>query len=464
MTELITNHRFTKLPYLVVAHILILLGYSLNKGLFFHQAQLWLLALGWLVLLLPLLKHRWLDLNFKLQPLNLLLIANLISFILFYFFDGGIYLVSAQAVSNIFLLKFIALFLFLFYLVNFDFKGSNFFSAVLLHLKKRKFVYLAALAILLRLAIIFYSPAPKIDLFWFLDGGANSLIIGSDPYNQEFVNVYSNDECQMLYNNPNCKNNHYTYLPGSLIATSFFKVLFGDVRMTYVFAIFATVAIIYFLLRKRFRQIPEIAELVSLLILYLPLGLFVLEQSWVDQLLVFFLYIFVFLNLYNLSAWPYVSLGVIFSIKQTAWILFPFIFKLKDFDWKRFILMIAVFIFITTPFFIWDYKSFIEDTVIHHLTYQVPLFSLTFNSLVKATFYTDIPLIVSLPLLLLLLIFLFIKTKNNLFSVIHSSILFMFAVFLTKQGFTNYYYSISCGIILLIMLELYYSQTKAYED
>ncbi|MBI3290677.1 glycosyltransferase family 2 protein [Candidatus Falkowbacteria bacterium] len=389
--EQATDNKSSRLSCLFIAHILILLGYSANKGLFFHQSQLWFLFLGWLVLFLAFIKKDYLDFNFGLKPLNLLMLGTSVSFILFYFFDGGIYLVSRQAQNNITSLKFIALILFFFYLVSFNLKGKNFFSVVLMHLKRFKFIYLVVLALFLRLSIIFYSPAPIIDVFWVLKGGADSLIIGANPYSQEFVNVYSKSDCQTLYGTPDCKNDHYTYFPGILIATTFFRVLFGDPRVTYVFAIFGTAAIIYFLLRKRFRQIPEIPELTSLLILYMPLGLFVLEQSWADQILVFLLYLFVFLNVYNLSSWSYVGLGLFLSAKQTAWIFFPFIFKLKDFSWKKFILMIGSFVFITIPFFVWDYFSFIEDTVIHHLTYKVPLFSLTFNTLSKVYFFSDIP-------------------------------------------------------------------------
>ncbi|MAF13478.1 MAG: hypothetical protein CMI53_01120 [Parcubacteria group bacterium] len=443
------------LSYLIIAHILILLGYSMNKGLFIHQAQLWFLFLGLLVLVLIFLKKFWLNFNFNLNPLTLLLTANLISFVLFYFIDGGIFLISNQAYNNTVLLKFFAISLFFLYLVDFSFKQKNFFSIFLIHLKKYKFVYLVSLALILRLATIFYSPQPRIDIFWLLQGASDSLITGNNPYSGDFYNVYSPAECEALYQDPDCKNDNYSYLPSTMVATTFFKFLFGDIRFTFVFSIFGTAAIIYSLLKKKFSNNLKIAELSSLLILYLPLSLYVLEQTWVDSLSLFLLYLFVFLVLRGYKYVPYVVFGLFLSSKQPYLIFLPFLARFQELNFKKFFLTLITLVIIVLPFAVWNFNDFIYDVFLDQLQYEDALHSLSFNSLNKIIFYDGIPLTAMIIALIFLLLFLLIKTQRTLSGIIFSGTIFLLSLYLIKRGFTNYYFGISGILILLIVLEIY---------
>jgi len=459
MDFFLAENKTKKLTYLIVAHLLILLGYSFNKGLFFHQAQLWLLLLGWLVLFLPFFKKDFISFNFDLKPANLLLAANLVSFILFYFFDGGIYLSSAQATSNIILLKFTALILFLFYFVNFNFKGKNFFSVVITHFSKRKFIYLVLLALILRLTTIFYSPTPKIDVFLVLTQSADALLKGSNPYSEEFFNVYSPEECVINYGIKDCKNDSAAYLPGTFLLVTPFKMIFGDIRFAYIFSIFGSAAIIYFLLKKKFPQLLVVAELAALLLLYLPLGLFVLEQSWVDTLPVFLIYLFTFLILAGYQYLPYLIFGLFLATKQTMVLFFPFLLLLKGLNWQKIALAIFIPAIIIVPFAIWNFNDFIYDVLLNHLNYKEALHSLSFTTINKIYFYNLIPYqLLILFVLALLFLFLFLKSikgKRDLPSVINSFVVFSLATFLLKRGFTHYYDSTSALVILLIVLELY---------
>ncbi|OGY47411.1 MAG: hypothetical protein A3J65_00060 [Candidatus Buchananbacteria bacterium RIFCSPHIGHO2_02_FULL_45_11b] len=444
---------FSKLPYLIAAHILILLGYGLNQGLYFHQAQLWLLFLGWLVLLLPLLKKPWLEFKFGADPVKLLLAANLAGFILSYFFDGGIYLVSRQGDNNIILLKFAALFLFLLYFVDFKLLGNNFFSAVLSHLSKFKFYYLVILALALRLLIIFYSPAPNIDVFYLLQGGADSIWQGQNPYTEVYYNVYSPAQCQAFYGEQDCANDNYTYLPAAIIISAVFKLFFGDVRFSYIFAIFGCAFIVYFLLKNKHAGQKIISELGALLVLYLPLGLFVLEQSWTDQFLAFYLYLFVYLFLAGLSQPAFAVFGIFLASKQTAFAFVPFLLAVRGIKFKPWLIALAVFGLIVLPFVFWQPADFYYDIVIDQLKFKEGLHSLSVNNLSRIVFQAGINqwLLFSAAGLLLVVLR---RGKKDLAGFLHASILFLLGLFFLRRGFVNYYNFISLAMILLIVLSL----------
>ncbi|MFA5021897.1 MAG: hypothetical protein WC508_02375 [Patescibacteria group bacterium] len=448
------NKQLSNLFYFVVAYILILIGYAANRGLFFSQTQVWFLILAWLFLVLPFFKKQLLTFRLNLDLLNLLLLVVGFTFCLSLFFDEAMYFSSRQAFSNVFLLKSLALILFLFYFIDFKFLSKNFFSLVLLHLWKNKFIYLLIIAFLLRLLIIFYSPAPQIDVFWFLDGGAKALVAGHNPYSEVFFNPYTADQGKQLYGDANFQNDNYSYLPTTIFLTTISKLFFGDVRFIYLFAVFGTAAIIYFLVRRKFGQPAEIAELLSLLILYAPLSLFVLEQAWSEPLSIFLLALFVLAVSLNWRYLPYLIFGSFLGVKQVSLVFLAFLCRFEFINPKKYLLSIVTMLAIILPFLAWDCRNFINDTIVHHVLFQPPLHSLTLNTLSRILFYQDIPAVIYLPLLLGLFLFLFFKTKRDLSGIIHSSLVFLFALFLIKQGFANYYYSIIGGLIILMALEL----------
>ena len=448
------NIKPSRLPHLLVAHVLILIGYSFNKGLFFHQSQVWLVFAGWLVLLLALFNLNLIKFKFSFSLLELLLSVSLVNFLFFYIFDSGFFLTTLQDSNNIFLLKFIALGLFSLYFVELKVPGRNFFSMAGDHFARRKFIYLVAIALILRLSMVLYSPTPRIDVFWLLQEGADAMLAGQNPYAGEFSNIYSSQECLAIYSIPECVNDNYSYLPVTIFMTAIFKAIFGDVRFTYIFSSFGVAAIIYSLLRKKYENFRQVPELMSLLFLYIPLSLFILEQTWTDQLVVFFLYLFVFLLLKGYRYWPYAIFGLLLAVKQTAWVFLPFIFKLKDIDFKKIILTLGVVAVIVIPFIIWDYQQFMIDIVADQLQMMDGMHSLSFMTLSKLYFYNGIPIFIILLLLAVLFRALFFKTEKGLNNFIHCSVVLALFLFLIKRGLTNYYYFISAGIILLIVLEL----------
>ena len=442
------------LVYLALVYSFILIGYSFNKGLFSSPFQIIFLSLAWLIFFFSQLSISKKFFNFSFDLKVYLLCCNLLSFILFFVFDGPIY-ISIQSNKNIFILKLVALILFSFYFWPFKFSGRNLFSFVYLHLKKRKFEYLIILAGILYLTTIFYSPKPNIDVYWFLDGGAKAIASGLNPYSQIFFNNYDPKDCQFNYGIPNCQNDNYSYLPLTIFTSFIAKLFFGDVRFFSVISIFAAAAILYFIIKKIYQYQQDVAQLIVLLILYLPLSLFVVEQAWSEPLSILLIYLFALFFLLEKKSLAYLFFGLFLGVKQVSLVFFAFILKLKGFTFKNFVLVFLILAAVILPFFIWSPADFINDAVIHHVLYKPPIHSLTFNTLSKIYFGRDLSSIIYLPPLIVLFGFLFFrKNKGDLAGLINSSLIFLFALFIIKQGFTNYYYSIICGIILLLTLEL----------
>jgi len=442
-----------KLPYFFVSFVLLILAYTFNNGLFYHPAQLWLLVLSWLVLLLPLLKNKWLVLKNFGETNNYLLIICLISFILFYFFDNGIYLISKQGFNNIVTLKFLALILFLLYFIRFDFRGQNLFSVVIGHLAKYKFYYLIGLALVLRLLVIYYSPAPKIDVYWVLNGGAQAILEGHNPYSATFKNIYSTEACLAIYHRADCPNDSYSYLPATILMTAPFYAIFGDIRSAFIFLVFGCALIGYLLLRKA-KQPKLTAELITLLILYLPLSLFVLEQSWMDQLWLFLIYFFVWSIVWQRDYLAYFFAGLVIASKPTMLILPIFLSKYKGTSLKKIVMTSAVFVAVCLPFLFWNYHDFVKDILFDQIKFDGSYYSLSFFNVFKMIFFSTIPAWISILMTVIGLAYIWVKGNNSLTSVIHGLTLFLLAVFIIQRGFVNYYFSLGGLLILLIILEL----------
>jgi len=435
-----------KIFYLTVSFLFLVLGYVFNKGIFFHQSQLWLLFISWLFLFIPLIKKRFIYFNFELNFKNILFLITFIIFILFYFFDGGIYFLSKQGEANLILLKFLALLFFCFYLFNFHFFKRNVFTGFLIHLKRHKFIYLIILALALRLLVLFYSPMPKIDVFWFSDGAAESFLQGDNPYSQTYFKVYEDQDYV---------NNFFAYWPVTIFVASFFKLFFGDVRFAYIFCQMVTALLAYLLVKKVFNQKKIIAELITLLLLYTPLSLFVIEQTWVEPLMVLLIYLFVWFWLIGKKTIASFVLGLFLGVKQLGLMIGIFITRLNSFKLKQILITFFVLLIIIVPFILWQPIDFFNDTIAEHfLSNKIFFHSLSFNSLWNVYFYSSIPAWFYLPVLLILFLWLWFKSKKNLFGVIYAGVFFLFSLFLLRQSFLNYYWGISQLIILLIIGEL----------
>lgn len=444
-----------RLPYFILAEIIIAFTVGMSKGFYFYSTQIWLLMISWLILLLPLIEGKKFYFKLDLKPINLLLWANFFSFIVFYFFDGPLY-ISLKQLYFINIFKLLSVIFFSLYFFEIFTRSKILNSSLIKHFTKNKFIYLIILAIFLRFLTLLLSPAPTIDVFYFTQGGAESMLKGLNPYNGIFKNIYSPEVNFMLYQDYHWQNSIYSYWPATIIFTTFFDFLFGEVRLTYLFADLACALIIYFLLKKVFSLSGKISELATLLFLYSPLTLLVLESSWSEPLAIFLLYLAVFLIILGYKYLPYFIFGIFFAVKQTMLVILFFLLRFRGINHKKYLLTLIIFILILFPFLIWDFQNFINDTVIHHIKFagNVALHALSFNTIYKMIFTHDIPVYIFIPSMMILALFLFWRGQRDLIGIIHSSLILLLAAFFIKQGFTNYYYSVLAILILLIILAL----------
>src|SRR5262249_365127 len=133
------------------------------------------------------------------------------------------------------------------------------------------------LAFVLRALIPWGSPAPIIDVFVMFQESAQHALHGLNPYSTPVSDVYqgSQDFGYHIWG--------YAYLPTNLYAHVLAYAAFGDVRYGYVVAEAVCVGVLWWLGRHTGQRV--VAELVVLLFLFHPRGLFVLEQAWTEPLI-----------------------------------------------------------------------------------------------------------------------------------------------------------------------------------
>ena len=123
------------------------------------------------------------------------------------------------------------------------------------------------------------SPNPFIDVYVWISQACRYFMDGKNPYVQNYVDIYLEAGGQSYYPPT------FNYPPGLLFWCLPFEKLFHDIRGGYVMADVVTAICLYFG-AKRLKSPRFFSETLALLWLAFPVGLFTLEQAWVDALLV----------------------------------------------------------------------------------------------------------------------------------------------------------------------------------
>ncbi|WP_224243661.1 hypothetical protein [Hyalangium gracile] len=163
------------------------------------------------------------------------------------------------------------------------------------------------------------SPAPFIDVFVFQVQGPDALLNGSNPYAMTFPNIYGHGYFygegvvqggQLMFGFP--------YPPLSLMLSVLGKVLGGDPRYAQLVLITLAAGLMAYARGGR------LAVGAAALLLLTPRGLFILEMSWTEPLLVGLLAAAVFCACRYPRALPYV-LGLMVAVKQYTVFMLPLI-------------------------------------------------------------------------------------------------------------------------------------------
>ncbi|GAC1345357.1 MAG: hypothetical protein NVSMB23_21390 [Myxococcales bacterium] len=134
----------------------------------------------------------------------------------------------------------------------------------------------AALLVFGQVLTLFASPRPTIDVFTITTAALDHLAAGRNPYPQTYFDIYGGRYGYAA--SPN-------YWPGLFYALLPFRVLIGDFRFGFV----AANALCAWLLARLARPstVPDGAGARdALLWLSFPVSFFVLEQAWIDSLLI----------------------------------------------------------------------------------------------------------------------------------------------------------------------------------
>lgn len=310
-------------------------------------------------------------------------------------------------------------------------RRTAFFAAVLVALALRALVPVA-------------SPYPRIDVYAVQEESARNLLEGENPYatvlERDIYNHHRRDGTPLIAG--------YWYMPGNLVIETIALFATGDVRYGHIAFEIVFLAVLWFLLRRRSEII---AELSVLLMLYQPVGLFVIEQSWNEPLILGFL-----------------SLTILFARQRkwkTASTLFGMMIALKQYfiftamHWllvRRHIssllfVMLGALAFIV-PFLLPDADAFIKNGVLYQFGSEFRTDSLSLSTLLY-------PLIGatgkwwSIAVAVMASVFFMWKFRaGKLPGMLAATTLTMFALFLFgNQAFCNYYYLVQ-GFLLLTLI------------
>lgn len=406
--------------------LLILFGYIFSRG-FFSFSSITLLIIAYIFFsistFLPKVTHK-----IKSQdPAHIVVLLVILSTSLY----GGLYQHSLVLISLSFILLGLAI------VLSFQLLKTEQLSSV-----KRIWFYMFSIAIALRLLMIWSSPNPIIDVFAYLKFGALHFLSGNNPYSMILPQMYKN----VVFD-------YYGYPPGTLLLTTPFVWLFKDPRYTFAAAEILTAFLILKINNGKLNK-----YYFSLMLLYNPMSLYVLEQSYMETLAILLLTLSIWLISKKKFLISAVIFGIALSTKQYLVFLIPLFYRLINKESQVFRLSIMAFaIFVCSavilPFFIWNQSDFTHDVVTLQFSYPIRYEGLTFFSL-SHRFGMDFNPLISGVAITISFILIYFRRKIAIPSFFYLSSLLFFSFFIfNKWAFVNYYYLISQLIIVGISFE-----------
>lgn len=309
------------------------------------------------------------------------------------------------------------------------------FSAILalslIHYYSKDLKYLKHLIYLL-IAILFFcvpiaSPEPIVDVWVYYQKAIQAMGNLNNPYELIYPDIYHGAH----HYNPK-----FIYWPTSLYLIAPIG-LFADVRYALVLAMLGSA----FLLYKKLGF-----ELWDLLIFLLfPINIFVIEQSWIEPLMIPFLILhFVYLR-EGKGTKAALALGLLCSIKQ--FMLFPFllssIYLVRTEGFKKALIAPVVIVASFIPFLLASPEVFLKNTFLEFLHFPARSDSLSWvahfifhYNYELSTFVTS-----SIYVIAFIICGFYVWTKKSLGSLKWGYFLTLAATFLFgKQSFANYYF------------------------
>lgn len=181
-------------------------------------------------------------------------------------------------------------------------------SGILYIFRPKKLFFVASFVFLsvLLLLIPLFSPNPQIDVFTLSNKAIEHLFAGTNPYAVEYQDKLSE---------PFGYRPGYTWPSGALLLSALSKKLFGDIRVILALALIGS-SIFLARIGKEIHGTSTIPWLFALLWLAFPVNPLVVEQAWIDPLLILTAVMLAYGLQKKKALWIALSLGFHLSIKQ----------------------------------------------------------------------------------------------------------------------------------------------------
>lgn len=432
--------KMTRIFFLLTSYLFLTFAYIFTKGFFsFPGAFIILLSYFLLLASLNLKKNKPASsnniTNFSRQ---ILLIFFILSFLLY----GGMYQIFPRLVFLSQMLLFISLGLYTVVFLN-----LNIFS----FLKKHNFSILVLIAITLRAFMIISSPSPYIDVFEKLTQSAKLIIFFKSPYQLIFPQMYKG-----------IIPDAFVHLPAVFLFLTPSFYLFSDIRFAYL--LFDLLVALLIAKKLNFKKDnSSLPRVFSLLYLYNPISLFVLEQSWLEPLLLGLIFLTVYFYHKKTNYYP-LTYGILLATKT---IITPGIFYfslLKKFNFRKMLTSVLIASFLILPVAAIGFNDFLADIFFAFFSKSrnsAPIkIALTFPNLLKNLTGIDYLKIKSIKILILiqsLILFYLPLIITKFKKVSPSKLLHLLAAaylgfyFFAFQAFCNYYYFVNNLILFSIV-------------
>ena len=300
----------------------------------------------------------------------------------------------------------------------------------------------AAAAVAAFVAMIVASPRPAIDVFFILTEGSKRLVEGKNI----FTGCWAGNTDRLT----DCL---YPYGPLTTVVQTPFRLVFGDIRYSYIACLVASAAILWVLAG------PRLGPALAALLLVSPKVTFLLEQAWNEPLLLVGLAVMVLAVLSGHPVWAIVGFAFALACKQHVLLLIPLAAWWPAFGWKRTGISVAAAGLFTLPWFLVDPKAFLEDALSYNLDLaprldSLSLFTTAMNSGVRPPF----ALVGALTLVAIVGTLLLLPRTATGFVLGCALVQYVFDVF-NKQSFFNHWWFVT-GLLLLAVATAEHEQNQ----
>lgn len=319
-------------------------------------------------------------------------------------------------------------------------------------------VVMGSIPVVMDVILLQADPSPTIDVFTSNTEAVKYLLQGLNPFAQAYQDIYAG---RYAY------HAGFAYWPGVLLWQTAAYAALGDIRYGFILAKLITVASVWLWARNIGSAKPLETSLLLLLFLFFPVGLFVLDQAWVDTLLIMAVAVTLCATGFGWFGVAGMVLGFLVSVKQYGVVFaVPFVAYVLLVHGRTAVTRVVavsavVFAVIVGPFAVWDWDGFIQMTITNTLGQPARTDALTLTAWILRSHGSVPPgLMVGLTLGVVALaswgmwrsLAVPLTTAAGWSVLLRVVSVWHAAVFLFgQQAFCNYYYYLVFFLVLLVV-------------